>query len=200
MTVSAVILAAGRSSRFEDGHKLLIEIDSVPMVRHVCQILAATDVEEIVLVTSQADGAVAKAAGTGRWRIIENPDARDGLSTSLHAGLKTISQDADGLLVALADMPGISKTLVNAVISAFQSNRTAITFTVARDGRRGHPIIWPKSLFPELMTVTGDSGGKAILAAHQELWQPVPYDEEGAFTDIDTRADLQAFDQAMRRK
>ncbi|MBS0251688.1 MAG: nucleotidyltransferase family protein [Proteobacteria bacterium] len=202
MTISAVILAAGNSSRFEDGHKLLAEFDGIPIVRRVCQILAATDVEEIVLVTSQADG-VAKAAGSGRWRVIENPDARDGLSTSLRTGLKTISQDADGLLVALADMPAISTALVNALASTFQYDKAAITFPVASDGRRGHPIIWPKSLFPELMTVSGDSGGKAILAAHRDLWRPIPCDDEGAFADIDTRADLQALkarDQAMRRK
>ncbi|CCB63835.1 NTP transferase domain-containing protein [Hyphomicrobium sp. MC1] len=203
MTVSAVILAAGRSSRFEDGHKLLVEIDGIPVVRHVCQALAASDVADIVLVTSEANGAVAKAAGPGRWRVAENPDARDGLSTSLRAGLKSISQDVDGLLVALADMPAISTELVNALVSAFRSNPAAIVFPVASDGRRGHPILWPKSLFPELMTVTGDSGGRAILTSHQALWRPVPCDDEGAFADIDTRADLEAFkarDQAMRRK
>jgi len=203
VTVSAVILAAGRSSRFEDGHKLLVEIDGIPVVRHVCQALAASDVADIVLVTSEANGAVEKAAGTGRWRVAENPDARDGLSTSLRTGLKNISQNTDGLLVALADMPAISTELVNALVSAFRSNRAAIVFPVASDGRRGHPILWPKSLFPELMTVTGDSGGRAILTSHQALWRPLPCDDEGAFADIDTRADLEAFkarDQAMRRK
>ncbi|WP_414461701.1 nucleotidyltransferase family protein [Hyphomicrobium sp. DY-1] len=203
MTVSAVILAAGRSSRFEDGHKLLVEIDGIPVVRRVCQALAASDAADIVLVTSEANRAVAKAAGPGRWSVAENPDARDGLSTSLRIGLKSISQDADGLLVALADMPAISTELVNALVSAFLSNSATIVFPVASDGRRGHPILWPKSLFPELMTVTGDSGGKAILTSHQALWRPVPCDDEGAFADIDTRADLEAFkarDQAMRRK
>lgn len=203
MKIAAVILAAGRSSRFEDGHKLLAKIDGIPIVRHVCKALAASGADEILLVTPEIEDAVAKAAGSGRWRVVENPDAHDGLSTSLRTGLQNITSDADGVLVALADMPGITTAFVNTLISTFSSNQDAIVFPVSKDGRRGHPIIWPKELFPALKSVTGDAGGKAILADHKDLWHPVPCEDEGAFADIDTRADLQAFtahDQEMRRK
>ncbi len=203
MTISAVILAAGRSSRFEDGHKLLAEIDGAPIVRHVCTALAASNVDEIILVTSDMNDAVVKAAGTGRWRAVENPEARDGLSTSLRTGLENISPKTDGILVALADMPGIEPALVNALISAFSAEEPAIVFPVAKDGRRGHPVIWPKSLFRALASMTGDRGGKTILTDHKNLWRPVPCENKGAFADIDTRADFEAFtanNQPTRRK
>ncbi len=203
MKIAAIILAAGSSSRFEDGHKLLTDIDGQPIVGHVCSALAQSKVDDIVLVTAEADGAVAKAAGLGRWRIIENPDAPEGLSTSLRAGLQNIDPDSDGLLVALGDMPGITSELVDRLLSAFnRCQGRAIVFPVSSDGRRGHPIIWPKALFAELQTVTGDSGGKTVLADHKDLWHPVAYEDTGAFADIDTRADLEAFraDQPTRRK
>ena len=203
MTVAGIILAAGRSSRFEDGHKLLATVGDIPMVRHVCMALAASNLDEIVLVVSESDGPVAKAAGQGRWRIVENTQARDGLSTSLRAGLQSISANAGGVLVALADMPGITAALANTLIREFKANADAIAFPAANDGRRGHPVIWPQALFPELMRVTGDSGGKSVLTAHKDLWRPVPCEDQGAFADIDTRDDLQAFtatDQAIRRK
>lgn len=193
MTVAAVILAAGRSSRFEDGHKLLAEIDGIPVIRHVCTALAASHVEDIALVTSQSSGAIAKAAGPGRWRTVENADAPHQLSDSLRTGLKSVAPDVDGVLVALGDMPGITTQLVNALVAAFRSKPDAIVFPVASDGRRGHPVIWPKALLPSLMDLSGDTGGKTILAAHSELWLPVPWDDERAFADIDTRADLQNF-------
>ncbi len=202
MTVAAVILAAGRSSRFEDGHKLLAEIDRVPVIRRVCTALAASRVDDIALITSQSSGAIAKAAGPGRWRTVENADAPYQLSDSLRTGLKSVP-DADGVLVALGDMPGITTQLVNALVAAFKSKPDAIVFPVASDGRRGHPIIWPKALLPSLMNLSGDTGGKLILAAHSELWLPVPWDDERAFADIDTRADLQNFtgsDYPIRRK
>ncbi|MFT3733360.1 MAG: nucleotidyltransferase family protein [Hyphomicrobium sp.] len=202
MTVAAIILAAGQSSRFEDGHKLLAAIDGIPIVRRVCSALAASNVGETILVTADRDGAVAAAAGAGRWRIVGNPDARDGLSTSLRVGLENIGRDVDGALIALGDMPGITTGLANELLAAFDSHRSAIVFPLASNGRRGHPVIWPKHLFATLAAMRGDSGGKSLLAEHKELWLPVPCDDEGAFADIDTRDDLQAFtdDQAMRRK
>ncbi|WP_052699447.1 NTP transferase domain-containing protein [Hyphomicrobium sp. 99] len=203
MKLAALILAAGSSSRFEDGHKLLVEINGVPIVRHVCTALEQSKIGDIVLVTASRDDAVAKAAGPGRWRLVENPRARDGLSTSLRAGLRSIDQSADGLLIALADMPGITTTPVDTLISAFEDNPGAIVFPVSTDGRRGHPIIWPRSLFAALGAVSGDTGGRSVLADHQDLWHPVTCDEPGAFTDIDTRADLETFvaaDQTTRRK
>lgn len=202
MTVAAVILAAGRSSRFEDGHKLLAEIDGIPVIRHVCTALAASHVDVIALVTSESSGAIAKAAGQGRWCTVENADARHQLSDSLRTGLKSVP-DADGVLVALGDMPGITTQLVDALVAAFRSKPDAIVFPIARDGRRGHPVIWPKALLPSLMNLSGDTGGKMILAAHSELWLPVPWHDERAFADIDTRVDLQNFTASghpIRRK
>jgi molybdenum cofactor cytidylyltransferase len=203
VTVAAIILAAGRSSRFEDGHKLLAQIDGTPIVRRVCTAVGASNVDAIVLVAPATDGAVSKAAGAGRWHLVENPDACDGLSASLRLGLANIPQHADGALVALADMPGINPALVNSLISAFSDNKTAIVFPASNDGRHGHPVIWPKLLFPALARLSGDSGGRMILAERKDLWHPVPCEDDGAFVDIDTRADLEAFSasgQPTRRK
>jgi molybdenum cofactor cytidylyltransferase len=191
--IAGIILAAGSSSRFEDGHKLLAEIDGVPIVRHACTGLAASEIADIVLVTPDVGGAVAMAAGLGRWQTVGNPDAPQGLSTSLRTGLENIPQDSDGVLVALADMPGIAPVVVNALISAFAESKTKIVFPVSADDRRGHPIIWPRSLFLELDTVTGDTGGKTVLSDHKDLWHPVTCQSEGAFVDIDTRADLEEY-------
>lgn len=198
MTVAAAILAAGQSSRFEDGHKLLFEIDGIPIVRHVCSALAASELDEILLVTS--DDAIAAAAGPGRWRTIKNSRAHEGLSTSLNAALRNVASNADGVLLTLADMPGVTPVLVNALLSTFESNNNRIVFPETAEGQRGPPIIWPKSLFPELMRVTGDTGGKAVLAAHKDLWLPVRWENANAFADIDTRADAVSFRQNQSTK
>ncbi len=205
MSVAADILAAGRYSRFKDGHKLLVEIDGVAMVRRVARAIAESNVGDIVLVAAEADGAIAQAAGTGRWRTIANPDAQLGLSTSLRRGLESIDAASDGVMVALADMPGLTTDLVNRLLAAFaECGRRAIVFPVAADGRRGHPVIWPRMLFPALEAVTADVGGKAIIAEHRELWRPVVCNDAGAFVDIDTHDDLATFrgldPQPTRRK
>ncbi len=196
MNVAGIILAAGSSTRFADGHKLLVEIDGIPIIRRVASALAHSRVGEIVIVTAADSDAVAKAAGSGRWRTIENPNARHGLSSSLSLGLQSIDEKADGVLVALADMPGVSAKLIDTLLAAFaETEGRSIIFPVATGGRRGHPVIWPKGLIPELSALSGDTGGREILALHGELWCPVPCEDAGAFTDIDTRQDLAVFGQ-----
>jgi molybdenum cofactor cytidylyltransferase len=194
VNVAAIILAAGKASRFEDGQKLVAEIDGVPIVRRVCSAIARSNVSDIVLVVAALDGAVASAAGSGRWRTVENAGAGEGLSSSLRVGLQHIGREADGVLIALADMPGITDGLANELIWAFAASKGgAIVFPLAPDGRRGHPIIWPRDLIPALAAVSGDQGGKAVLANYPERWRPVPCEDAGAFADIDTRGDLEAF-------
>ena len=196
MNVAAIILAAGSSTRFENGHKLLAEIHGIPVVSRVASAIAQSDVGDIVLVVAAKESEVVKAAGPGRWKTIENPDARDGLASSLRLGLQSSDQATDGVLIALADMPGISAELVNSLLAAFAESSRAIVFPIAADGRTGHPVIWPRSLVPALEALSGDAGGKAILGDYRELWRPVPFADIGAFADIDTRDDLEAFRQA----
>jgi molybdenum cofactor cytidylyltransferase len=197
VNVAGIILAAGASTRFKDGHKLLAHIDGLPIVRRVALVLAQSRLGEIVLVTAADSATVANAAGFGRWRTLENPNAGHGLSSSLRLGLQSIGEKAGGMLVALADMPGVRAELINSLLEAFEeTGGRSIVFPLAADGRRGHPIIWPKELFSELSALSGDTGGREILALHRELWCPVPCEDAGAFADIDTHEDLAAFGQA----
>ena len=73
------------------------------------------------------------------------------------------------------------------------SKINAIVFPLGANGRRGHPVIWPRDLIPALAAVTGDEGGKSVIAQYPERCRPVPSEDVGAFTDIDTRSDLDAF-------
>jgi molybdenum cofactor cytidylyltransferase len=194
VNVAAIILAAGASSRFEDGQKLLAEIDGIPIVRRVCSAVARSVVGDDILVVAERDGAVTRAAGEDRWRIVENSKARDGLSSSLRAGLEHVGPDADGAAIVLADMPGITSDLIDELISAFsEADGRAIVFPESRDGRQGHPVIWPRDLFPELLAVLGDHGGKDVLARYRDRCRPVLCESAGAFIDIDTPRDLEEY-------
>ena len=195
MTIAAIILAAGRSSRFERGQKLLADIGGVPLIRRVCTTVASTSVSDIVLVTAAAGQGIVVTAGDGRWRNVVNADAHAGLSSSLQTGLRNLNAATSGALIVLADMPGLSAALIDSVCATFISGGgTGIVYPEDHDGRQGHPVIWPRSLFPQLMELSGDTGGKTLLDAHRELCRPVRIDAPGAFIDIDTVADLQRFE------
>ncbi len=191
MRIAALVLAAGRSSRFKSGNKLKTEIDGVPLVRRVLMAAAASPVAEILLVTNSDAQHVAAAAGTGRWRPIVNNEAHLGLATSLRTGIAALPDTTAGALVVLADMPGISTDLITRVIDEFAAQRGgAIVHPVDSAGRQGHPVLWPKSLFPELLALEGDSGGKALLQKYTSNLHTVAANGAEAFLDIDTDADL----------
>jgi molybdenum cofactor cytidylyltransferase len=194
VNIAAIILAAGKSSRFEIGHKLLAKLNGVTLIRHVAAVLDHSRLSEIILVTGTNSKDVIAAAGAGRWRSIENPNPGDGLASSLRLGIQNIDAAADGVLIALADMPGISTGLIATLLDAFDESRgRSIVFPVGTGGQRGHPVIWPKSCFCDLSKLSGDTGGKALIEKQKDLWRPVPYEESGAFADIDTCHDLAVF-------
>ncbi len=189
--IAAIVLAAGRSSRFQSGNKLLAEIDGVPLVRRVLIAVEASAVTDVLLVVAPHAHDVVAAAGAGRWRTIVNTEAETGLASSLRAGIAALPGTIDGALVVLADMPGISTDLIARIIADHSANGGGvIAYPADESGRQGHPVLWPRCLFPELMVLDGDTGGKILLQKHKAISRAVLVTGRDAFLDIDTREDL----------
>ncbi len=192
--IAAIVLAAGRSSRFEHGNKLLAEVGGLPLVRRVVNAVAASAVKDILLIVAPGARDVIEAAGSGRWRTVVNSVAERGLSSSLQTGIAALPDTTDGALVILADMPGVGTELIARVIAAFTAgNGDVIVYPADDAGRRGHPVLWPKHMFPELMVLQGDTGGKLLLQKYKEISRTVPVAGTEAFLDIDRTADLAKF-------
>ncbi len=192
MKISAIILAAGQSTRFADGHKLLASHDGLPLIRRVATEVAAAPCDDIVLITAAGGDAVVAAAGAGRWRNVIAHDAHRGLSASIQAGIHALSSDCNGALIVLADMPLVTSAMIGRLCAAFRAaDGKKIVFPQRPDGRQGHPVLWPRTMFPDLMQLSGDGGGKDLIAAHRERHQVVLIEHAGAYLDVDTVEDLQ---------
>jgi molybdenum cofactor cytidylyltransferase len=193
MKISAIVVAAGCSSRFTGGNKLLAEIDGKSIARRVLHAVSASSVDEIVFVTPKNGAALVVAAGVGRWRAFANHNAESGLSSSIAMGLANISSDSAGAVIVLGDMPLVTAALLNNLCLSFlTSGGRAIVFPQSVAGRQGNPVLWPRALFSALSALSGDRGGKEILAAHPDMHLPVIVEGEAAFADVDTAADLTA--------
>lgn len=191
MKIAAVIVAAGRSSRFGEDNKLLAEFRGAPLIRHAASAVAASQVAVAVLVVGPDRDAIAAAAGPGAWRLEVNANPDSGLSGSIQSGIAALDGTVDGALIVLGDMPFVSAKLINELCDVFAAkNGRQIVFPVTRDGRQTNPVLWPRVLFPSLMRLTGDVGAKAVLAANVDLQLPIVIEDTEAFFDIDTRADL----------
>jgi molybdenum cofactor cytidylyltransferase len=100
-----------------------------------------------------------------------------------------LPQTLDAALVQLADMPWIGAAHIDRLIEAFDPREPAIVAPF-RDGRRGHPVLWPRDLFSALGALSGDIGARGLLERFAAHVRAVSFDSEAIFEDVDTPAAL----------
>jgi molybdenum cofactor cytidylyltransferase len=179
--VAALLLAAGRSSRMGSANKLLAEFDGIPLVRRSAETLLAAGLPVTVVVGHQA-GRLRDALEGLDVAIVENPDYADGLSTSIRAGVAMLPDEADGVLIALADMPAVDADAIGRLSEAFSREGGTSVVRATHGGVRGNPVILPKSLFPAALRLEGDVGARHLV---ETGGVPVRDVEIGAAASVD---------------
>jgi molybdenum cofactor cytidylyltransferase len=116
--------------------------------------------------------------------VVLNAAFAQGMSTSLKAGIAAIPAAARGALVMLADQPLVSAPFVRQMLAAALDMPEAIIAAVYA-GQRGTPVYFPRAYFGELQEISGDEGGRAVLAAHPEHIRLVEASSPLAGTDVD---------------
>lgn len=197
ITVAAILLAAGKSQRFAGSNKLLVEISGEPMIRRVARRIALSQAQPLFVVTGHQAAAVEAALGEIPAVMVNNPDYRQGLASSLVRGLAALPQQVAGVLVCLADMPGLTTRLIDDVVAVFASQGGRNIVHVLRPGGGpGHPVAWPRTFFPELGSLTGDQGGRDLIRKHAGCVFTVDCPADDVLVDIDTDEELHHW-QAM---
>ena len=216
-STAAIILAAGTSSRMGGGrHKLLLPLNDRPVLAHVIDATLASHARPILIVlghqANQVKAQLAAYATHPDITLIENPDYLQGMSTSMRAGLEAIishdykkADDAllvDSALIILGDQPLITSQIIDALISTWQARSQTGKRIVAPlyNGKRGNPTLFAASLFPELLEVMGDEGGRRVVERHKEDLVAVELGSAVANYDVDTWEAYQQVVEAWQRK
>ena len=194
--IAGIVLAAGRSQRMGPTNKLLIDLDGKPMLRHVVETIAASKVHDVTVVTGHQPDRVAEAVGALEVTIRHNPDYAAGLSTSVAAGLADLPARVDGAMIQLGDMPKVRTETIDRLIAAFNPVEGRVICVPTFNGRRGNPVLWGRRFFAELAQVTGDMGGRRIVADNPEVVCEVATDDPGILADVDTPEALEALKQS----
>lgn len=169
VTVWALMLAAGRSSRMGVGNKLLSTFKGETLVtRSAARILGSNVAGSIAVLGHQADEISAALAGLD-IKQIRNADFAAGLSSSLKAGIRAVPPSASGALITLADMPGLTTADFNRMIDAFVAAGGKSIVRATHAGKRGNPVILPRSLFSEVEVLEGDTGARQIVETASDV-------------------------------
>lgn len=185
MKIYGLLLAAGQSSRMGQP-KQLLSWRGRPLVTHIASEALASHLAGLTVVVGAAEAAVRTALHNLPLTIITNPAYSAGLSTSLVAGLRALPDDAAAAMVLLVDQPLVTTRLINQLLSAHQATPGAVALVPLYQGQRGNPVIIAASLFPELYTLHGDTGARAIFRRYADRVIELEVDDPAVVTDVDT--------------
>jgi molybdenum cofactor cytidylyltransferase len=191
-SIAGIVLAAGEATRF-GRCKQLAKLQGRPLLQWVLQAALASDLDAVILVLGSRHREVQAALGAElahrRLQVVVNPDFASGQSTSLKAGLKLARDEYSAAMFLLADQPFITSGLINQLRACFLRSRRRIAVPVYRN-RRGNPCIFERSLYPEILRVTGDQGAREVIGAHAGDVLEVEVFDPAVCQDIDCPADL----------
>lgn len=182
--VAALVLAAGRGTRFGAEPKLLADLDGKPLVRHVAEAALASAADPVIVVTGHRGEAVAAALAGLPVRLVPNPVYAEGLSTSLKAGFAALPGRAAAAIVLLGDMPRIRPALIDGLVARWREGRPAAVVPVVA-GQRGNPVVLSAALRPDIERLSGDVGAGPLLRGRADVIEHETADP-AALQDIDT--------------
>jgi molybdenum cofactor cytidylyltransferase len=186
LIISAILLAAGLGSRF-GGDKLLHPLPAgLAIGAQAARNLIAAGLN-VVAVVKPGDAQLAEMLEREGCRVTVCSQALRGMGASLAHGIAT-SLDADGWVIALADMPSIRSATISAVVHELESGRDLVAPTYK--GQRGHPVAFGKRFSEQLLALDGDAGARDVVAAYKSELVLIECDDPGILHDVDRREDL----------
>jgi molybdenum cofactor cytidylyltransferase len=190
--IAAIVLAAGLSSRM-GRNKLTAALDGKPLLRHAVEAAIKSHAAETIVVTGNDAEQVQAALAGLPVRFVHNNDYRQGLSTSLKAGIRAVPAEYDGAVVLLGDMPGVDAALIDRLIAAFHPEEGRTICVATHAGKRGNPVLWARRFFSDILALEGDVGAKHLIAVNDDAVCEVEAPDDGPLVDIDTPDALVAY-------
>jgi molybdenum cofactor cytidylyltransferase len=167
--------------------KALLPIDGQTFIEKIVKALREAGLQNIIVILGHDAEAMRQKITHLPVTILVNPEYRKGQLSSLRVAIRHLlaNDRCSGLLVHLVDHPYIDAALVNLLIERFEDSGKLIA--VPRfHGKRGHPVIFARSLFNELLNAPEDQGAKAVVNAHRDETLEIETEDKGITLDIDT--------------
>ncbi len=189
--ITAVVLAAGASSRMGAQHKLRLPLtDGRSVLMHAVSQALAYDPARCIVVLRPGMDDLRQALADQQVDITLNQDYASGMSSSLRLGIGALGEGAEAAMILLGDQPYISHKVIRQLASAFAREGRAITIPVY-GGTPGPPAIFRREVFPELLALTGDEGGRSVIRRDPTRVARVPLARHLMPIDIDTPEDYE---------
>ena len=161
--ISAILLAAGQSKRMNGDNKLIKKYNKKYLINHIIDTLIKSKVDKTIVVLGFQSSKVRKITiKNKKINFVYNKNYKSGMASSIKTGLKRVSKKNIGFLIVQADMPLISKNIINSICYAIKNNKKEIIAPTYK-GKIGNPVGFKISIIKKLNKIRGDYGAKKMI-------------------------------------
>ncbi len=193
MRVAAVALAAGKSRRM-GRNKLLLKLGGITVLDHVLSSIEASGVDEVFVVLGHRPEDLMPLLVSHAAETVLNPDYEAGMTSSFKAGLSRVS--ADAVFLCLGDQAVLDPVLMDRMIETMEEYPDALLVSPVYDGMKGHPVLFSKALFPEIMALGQGDTLKDVVEGHGDRHLEVEGDI-WCTLDMDTPEDYEMIKERL---
>lgn len=186
--IAAIILAAGASERM--GYpKALLPYRGHPFLTGILEACQAAGVEPSVVVLGYYEDKIRDAIDLSACIVAINTELDAGPIGSIRAGIRSLAgKPVDAVVVWPVDRPHVAVATVSALVDAFRGSHPAIAVPT-HEGRRGHPVLFGRTVFEELLAAPADEGARAVVHKEPRRVLEVPVDDAAVLEDFNTPED-----------
>ena len=185
--IDAIVLAAGLSTRTGERNKLLLPLAGKPLIAHAVEAALGSLACTVHVVTGHQSDQVATALNDYTVNFVHNPNFSEGMSSSIKSGIRALPTDLDGVVLCLGDMPLVVSDHLDLLIKNFSA---AVACAPYYKERRGHPVLFPRSMFSALLQLSGATGARDLLEQLESTILQIDVNDEGIFFNVNRPADL----------
>jgi len=183
---AGILLAAGSADRMRLPKQVLL-FKGVPLVTQIAKTAINSDLSPVIVVTGAYVQPIHEALAGLPLFLVHNPDWKSGMSSSLQTGLRSAPPNIGSAIFLLSDQPFVSTALLRKLVRVHSLTLSPIIAPIS-NGRRGNPVLFDRTTFPDLLNVKGDIGGRAIFNSFPIT--NLEWDNASDFFDIDTPDDF----------
>jgi molybdenum cofactor cytidylyltransferase len=182
----SMVLAAGGSSRF-GSPKQLVRVAGRPLLHTAVTRASEVTGNAVIVVLGSNAAEFAPLLRHSPGTVVMNHEWREGLGSSIRAGVARLPPTCNGVMLVLADQAAVTADDLRRLAGSWRKQPLYIAAALY-SGTVGAPAIFPRGALRELARLRGDEGARTLLRRNADRLVRVPM--PSAAIDVDTPEDL----------
>ena len=186
--ISAILLAAGRSTRMSGENKLVKDFHGIPLIKHSVRNILASSIDELIIVLGHQKEILEKLINKNeKIQFVFNKDFESGMASSIKTGLDNLSKKTEAFFICLGDMPMVGHDIYNQLIKSKDSKEIIVP---TYKGQQGNPVLFDKSMKEKVLDIRGDVGAKKILGLNKATVLNLEINNQSIVKSFNTQGDF----------